>query len=109
VADIGKYGRLAFERHQVFNGRAIDIAGDALTMPDLARILSEVSGRTMRFTQVPIEDVRKFSQDYALMLEWFDRVGYDADIPGLEREFGIRPTRFRDWAASRDWSAGSAP
>jgi len=22
------------------------------------------------------------------MLEWFDRVGYSADIPGLEREFG---------------------
>ena len=32
------------------------------------------------------------------MLEWFDRVGYDADIEGLEREFGIKPTKLAEWA-----------
>jgi hypothetical protein len=32
------------------------------------------------------------------MLEWFDRVGYDVDIPGLTREFGIRPLTLGDWA-----------
>lgn len=55
--------------------------------------------RPLEFVRVPIEEVRKNSQDYALMLEWFDRVGFDADIVGLEREFGIAPTRLKDWAA----------
>jgi hypothetical protein len=42
--------------------------------------------------------VRKFSEDFALMLEWFDKVGYDVDIPALEAQYGVRPTRFRQWA-----------
>ena len=32
------------------------------------------------------------------MLEWFERVGYSADIPGLEREFGRALTKLPDWA-----------
>jgi hypothetical protein len=34
----------------------------------------------------------------ALMLEWFERVGYSADIAGLEREFGRALTKLPDWA-----------
>jgi hypothetical protein len=34
----------------------------------------------------------------AVMLEWFERVGYSADIPGLEREFGRPLTKLPDWA-----------
>jgi len=37
----------------------------------------------------------------ALMLEWFERVGYDADIAGLEREFARQLTTLPDWAATR--------
>jgi uncharacterized protein YbjT (DUF2867 family) len=110
VEDIGKYGLQAFEKHESLSGRAIDIAGDAMTAPEKARVLSDVTGREIRYHQVPIEDIRKGSEDYALMLEWFDRVGYNADIEGNVREFGIRPTKFRDWAARQDWSvaAGAA-
>jgi hypothetical protein len=34
----------------------------------------------------------------AVMLEWFERVGYSADIPGLEREFGRPLTKLPEWA-----------
>ncbi|HSJ64409.1 MAG TPA: NmrA/HSCARG family protein, partial [Gemmatimonadaceae bacterium] len=44
VRDIGKYGRAAFERHEELNGRGIDLAGDELTGPEAAAILSEVAG-----------------------------------------------------------------
>ncbi len=101
VADIGKYGRWAFDNHQKLNGRAIDIAGDARTMPDTARIISQAAGKPVEFVQVPIEEVRKFSEDYALMLEWFDRVGYDVDIPAVSKESGIAPTTLPQWAARR--------
>jgi len=33
-----------------------------------------------------------------LMLEWFERVGYSADIAGLEGEFGRALTKLPDWA-----------
>ncbi len=104
VGDIGKYGRLAFEQHERLNSRAIDIAGDELTMPEAAKIISEAAGKPVEFVQVPIEQVREFSQDFAIMLEWFDRVGYNADIAGNAQEFGIAPTSLKEWAAAADWS-----
>jgi uncharacterized protein YbjT (DUF2867 family) len=103
VADIGKYGKAAFARHEDFAGRAFDLAGDELTMPQTAAIVSRVTGRKVTHVQVPIEEVRKGSEDYAIMLEWFDAVGYDADIEGTAREFGVRPTRFGDWAERQAW------
>lgn len=99
--DIGKYGAKAFIDAAKLNGREIDIAGDAVTMPQAAEILSKGLGKKLEFFRVPIEEVRKNSEDFALMLEWFDRVGYNADIPALEREFGIKSTKLADWAKSQ--------
>ncbi len=104
VEDIGKYGAWAFQDYEKLHGRALDIAGDARTMPETARILGEAIGREVEFIQLPIEEVRKFSEDYAIMLEWFDAVGYNADIEGMTRESGIRPTTLPEWAAKVDWS-----
>lgn len=104
VKDIGKYGALAFEKAEQLNRKEIDLAGDARTMPQTAEIISKAAGRTVTFTPVPIEEVRKASDDYAIMLEWFDRVGYDVDIPALSRQFGIRPTPLAEWAATVNWS-----
>jgi uncharacterized protein YbjT (DUF2867 family) len=103
VRDIGKYGKLAFERDVQLNGRAIDFAGDELTMPEAAKIISQASGKTVTHFQVPIAEVRKASADFAAMLEWFDRVGYNADIAGNAKEFGIAPTSFATWAKSVSW------
>lgn len=99
VADIGRYGALAFTDAARLNGREIDLAGDAATMPQAAAALAAATGRPIEFVRVPIEEVRKNSGDFAAMLEWFDRVGYDVDIDALEREFRITPTRLRKWAA----------
>jgi uncharacterized protein YbjT (DUF2867 family) len=103
VRDVGKYGKLAFERHEELNGRAIDIAGDQLTMPQTAAVIGAAAGRTITHVQVPIAEVRKSSDDFARMLEWFDAVGYDVDIPGTAKAFGITPTTFTAWARSVSW------
>jgi uncharacterized protein YbjT (DUF2867 family) len=98
VEDVGRFGRVAFDRSKALNGRAIDIAGDERTMPETAEILGRALGRTITFTPAAIDEVRKQSEEYAVMLEWFDRVGYDVDIPALTSEFGIRPLTFGEWA-----------
>lgn len=103
VSDIGRYGRIAFEQHDELNGKAVDIAGDTLTPVEAAAVLSQVTGREIKHFQVPIEDVRAFSTDFAAMLEWFDAVGYSADIEGNAQRFGVAPTRFADWARRLDW------
>jgi uncharacterized protein YbjT (DUF2867 family) len=99
VDDIGRFAAQAFVQADRFRGREIDLAGDAATMPEVASALTRGLGRPITFVQIPIEEVRKNSADFALMLEWFERVGYDADIPALEREFGFSTTRLADWAA----------
>jgi uncharacterized protein YbjT (DUF2867 family) len=108
VDDIGRFGLLAFERHEKLNGVALDIAGDQHTMPQTADILSRAMGRTIRFVATPIEEVRAWSADYAVMLEWFDRVGYDVDIPLLSKKYGIRLAKFDEWAIRADWTARKA-
>jgi uncharacterized protein YbjT (DUF2867 family) len=108
VRDIGKYGLWAFEKHAELNGRGLDMAGDQLTMPQTAEVLARAMGSKVEFFPVPIEEVRKFSADFAAMLEWFDRVGYNADIAGLSRESGIRPTTFTEWVATVKWAPAPA-
>ena len=92
------YGARAFTDAEKLNRHEIDIAGDAATMPEAAAALSSGLGRTITFVQIPISEVRKNSEDFALMLEWFERVGYDVDIAALARESGIRPTTLVEWA-----------
>jgi uncharacterized protein YbjT (DUF2867 family) len=108
VRDIGKYGLWAFERHAELNRREIDIAGDQHTMPEAAEILSRAIGQEIRFVQVPIAEVRKVSDDYATMLQWFDRVGYDVDIKRTAEQSGIRPTSLAEWAATVNWVPAAA-
>ena len=98
VDDIGWFGARAFTDADALNRREIDLAGDVRTMPEAAEILTEALGRPIAFAQTPIEQLRQYSEDMALMLEWFERVGYSADIPGLEREFGRALTKLPDWA-----------
>lgn len=100
VQDIGKYGLAAFKKAAELNGQAIDFAGDELTIPEAAAIISEVSGNKVQHVQANIEDVRAYSEDMALMFEWFDSTGYDADIGSQEAKYGVKPTSFRQWAQS---------
>jgi uncharacterized protein YbjT (DUF2867 family) len=101
VDDIGKFGALAFERASELNGTAFDIAGDVATMPEAAAAMSEKLGKKIEYQPIPMDMVRQYSEDVALMLEWFERVGYDVDIPALEKRFGIRPRTLREWARER--------
>lgn len=101
VADIGKFAAKAFTDAERLKGREFDIAGDAKTMPETAAILSRALGREISYVQIPLAEVRKNSEDFALMLDWFNRVGYDADIEGRAREFGITPMRLEDWARTQ--------
>jgi uncharacterized protein YbjT (DUF2867 family) len=103
VEDIGRFGALAFEKHEQMNGVALDIAGDQRTMPQVAEIISHAMDKRIVFDQRPIEETRSWSEDFATMLEWFDRVGYNADIPGLERSYGFELIKFPEWAARAQW------
>jgi uncharacterized protein YbjT (DUF2867 family) len=104
VKDIGRYGALAFEKHAELAGKAIDIAGDEKTGPEAAEIIGRAAGKSLGFFPVPIGEMRKMSEDFALMFEWFDRVGYDADIEANGKTYAVTPTSLEEWAKGADWS-----
>jgi uncharacterized protein YbjT (DUF2867 family) len=97
VDDIGKYGAKAFADADEMNNIDFDIAGDALTMPEVAAALGPVVGKTLTYAQTPMAVIRQNSEDLALMTEWFERVGYSADIAGNEKRFGIHTLTFAEW------------
>src|SRR6266550_6167545 len=102
VADIAQFTALVIERRESFLGKRIDIASDELTVATAAAAISEASDRHIEYTALPIDAVRQWNDDLARMFEWFDRVGYDADVVGLRWLYPeVDWHRFSDWAASR--------
>jgi len=96
VDDIGKFSAAAFVEADKFKGAEIEYAGDAVTMAEAAAAMSELTGKTVTFQQIPIAAVRANSEDFALMLEWFERVGYSAKVSELDQTFG-HMLRFAEW------------
>lgn len=99
--DIGRFGAQAFIDAKKHHNVEVDIAGDAVTMPEAAEVVGEIVGRKLTFEAIPIDAVRKNSDDFARMLEWFESVGYSADIASLEKTWGIRPLTLREWARTQ--------
>jgi len=105
LADIGAFVTALVERRERVFGQRFDFAGDELSGEAQAEILSGAIGRPITYQEIPIAAARQQSEDVALMMEWFDRVGYDADIAALRRNFSeVRWHSFADWARAFDWS-----
>jgi len=107
VADIGAVAVRVLENPGRFTGKRYDLAGDELTGNDVVAILSRVTGRPFTYYQVPLDVIRqRMGDDGAKMYEFFDRVGFTADLPALRREFpDVAFQDFESWAKKLDWKA----
>jgi len=101
--DIARYALLAFEKNTELNRVAIDFAGDEMTMPEAAEVLTETLGRKIQYAEAPIADVRAASPDMAAMYEWFNRVGLNVKIPEVTRKYGIEALTLKQWAHKVKW------
>ena len=105
VKNIGEYAALALDNQARFNGKRINLAGDELTGTNYADVLSAASKRQINYVEAPIAEVRKFSEDMALMYEWFAAVGYSVDVGQLKLEYPeVEWETFSQWAGRQDWS-----
>lgn len=85
--DIGEFVAMAFEHPEQWMGKEMELAGDEPTMTEIAATYERVTGAPARFVQQPMEQVRAFSEDAAVMYEWFMKGGYKADIPSLRKMY----------------------
>jgi uncharacterized protein YbjT (DUF2867 family) len=107
LRDIGGFGAAAFMRPNDFLGQAIDLAGDELTMPGVATQLSKVTGRSIQFQGLPLEQAEAtMGHDLATMFRWFNEVGYQINVVALTQTFGIPLTTFGEWVKTVDWAKG---
>jgi uncharacterized protein YbjT (DUF2867 family) len=102
TADIGVFAADAFERPEQHIGQAIALAGDELTGPQIAKLLQEAAAMPARFEQQPLEEIRGFSEDLALMSEWLNDFGYQADIAALRQRHPELRT-LRSWLNETAW------
>ena len=105
LRDIGEFAAAAFINPERFLGRELELAGDVLTFPQVAEMLSKALGHQVVFKQIPDDQAEKaVGRDMALMYKWFNRVGYAVDIHELEQTYGIRMTKFSEVLANEQWA-----
>ncbi|NNG17773.1 MAG: NmrA/HSCARG family protein [Gemmatimonadales bacterium] len=106
VDDIGAFAAAVFDRGDEMIGQAIEIAGDELTNLEIAATFTRVMGRPVKFMRIPLLMIRLGGgPDVALMYKWFNRHGYEADIPRLKERFPeVRLTSLEDWIRREGWA-----
>ena len=103
VNDIGAFAAMAFENPEKWIGRELDLAGDESTMVELAETFGRVMGQRVEYVQVPWKEFREvYGEELAVMYEWFNEVGYEADIVTLRDEYpGL--TTFEQYLRNHGW------
>lgn len=107
VADIGRAAAHAVDNPDDFIGERIDLAGDEKTLEEMADAFSAVIETPVKPVHVPIEQAREqLGDEMTDMFDWFNRVGYSADIHALEHDiFGFTFARLEDYLIANDWGA----
>ena len=109
VEDIGVFAAMAFENPEGWIGREVDLAGDELTMPEIADTFSRVIGRQVDYFQTPWDQFEEqMGEEYTVMYRWFDEHGYEADIAGLRKEHpGL--ISFEQYLSTHGWENSGSP
>jgi uncharacterized protein YbjT (DUF2867 family) len=84
--DIGAFAALAFEHPEKYIGKTVEIAGDAITAPEIAAAISQVSGQSIPYQQIPVETIRQQNRQIAAAFDYLNKVGYTTDIAALRQQ-----------------------
>jgi uncharacterized protein YbjT (DUF2867 family) len=105
VDDIGGIVANAFEHLGKWQDREFEIAGDELSMADVARNFARITGRDVRYVQAPWDEFEKqVGEDLTAMFRWFDSTGYHVDISAVRLEYP-KLMNFDRWANTY-WHTG---
>ena len=105
LQDIAAFAALVIERRDQFLGKRIDIASDELDGSKVAEIVSQASGHKIEYVEVPIEKIRAENPDWGKMFDWFNTVGYSANVSALRQDYPeVGWHTFEQWVKAQDWS-----
>lgn len=96
VEDIGAISAKIFDDPEKFIGKEIELAGDELTMPEVAALYETNTGKKTEFVELPVSVIRTNSAEMADMFQWFMDKGYEADLKTQKGLFG-KTISFKEW------------
>jgi uncharacterized protein YbjT (DUF2867 family) len=97
VDDIGAFAALAFEYPDKWKNRTFSLAGDELSMQQIADAFSRATGRDLKYVQVSWDQFEKtMGRELAVMYHWFEEKGFHFDIEQVRREYPLTHT-FNRW------------
>jgi len=104
VDDIGRFVAQSFESPEKYIGETMDIAGDSVTYTKVAELFSKEIGKDVSYTPISLEDFQNaMGEEYAKMVDWFNKVGYDVDIDELESSNNIKLVKLDEWIPASGW------
>lgn len=104
VEDVGFMAAIILDNPGDWAGQTVDIAGDSLTMPEVAERFSAMTDRKVFFRERPLQDLKRIDSERYLMMKWLNEHGYDADIEAIRR---VHPTlmNLEQWLNKGYWRA----
>lgn len=102
--DLAQLDTLAIEDPERLHNKRLDVASDASTPEDTARLISAASGLEIQAFEMTHDQMYLAGRDVGLMNEWMAKRGYHVDIRKLHDEFGsIGWTTLESWVNKQDW------
>jgi uncharacterized protein YbjT (DUF2867 family) len=97
VDDIGAFAALAFEHPGKWKNRTFSLAGDELSMQQIADAFSRVTARDVKYVQVSWDRFEKnMGRELTVMYHWFEEKGFHVNIDQVRREYPLTHT-FDRW------------
>jgi uncharacterized protein YbjT (DUF2867 family) len=98
VDDIARFVVTALENPGDYEAVDADLAGDNVTLSEAVHMISRASGRSIQYRQMSYAESEKaYGLGMATGYRRLDEVGTDVDVPWLEKQWGIRTIRFKDF------------
>jgi uncharacterized protein YbjT (DUF2867 family) len=97
VDDIGAFSSLAFEHPDEWKNRTFSLAGDELSMQQIADAFSRATMRDVKYAQVSWDQFEKImGRELTMMYRWFEEKGFHFDIDQVRRAYPQTHT-FDQW------------
>jgi uncharacterized protein YbjT (DUF2867 family) len=106
IRDVGFLAAEAFDHPDEWLYRAVNIASDRMTVAEYVDTFSEVMGRPIRYTQLPLDEyLATLPKPLRPLFNWYDEVGYEADVDDLRARYPnlttlnayLRATGWENW------------
>lgn len=101
--DLANFVALILDNPAKFIRKRIDIASDNLTGNQVVEVLTRTLKENIQYTQTPMEQVKAYSPELAIMYEWLEKTGFDVDTDALHRHYPeVHWHTFEEWVKQRN-------